>query len=142
MDHHLFINEPLITPYPINSLNIPIFWIPAPPAFVNRRVQNMLNTLATSCKKSEKFQALIFNEICNKFHRGSILEPFLSKLQNKINLKVMSVTFLQICLVSLKGSTCETRKNFFYFSSKALFVLEVIKFQLFRCSNVMASSNA
>ena len=142
MDHHLFINEPLITPYPINSLNIPIFWIPAPPAFVNRRVQNMLNTLVTSCKKSEKFQALIFNEICNKFHRGSILEPFLSKLQNKINLKVMSVTFLQICLVSLKGSTCETRKNFFYFSSKALFVLEVIKFQLFRCSNVMASSNA
>ena len=142
MDHHLFINEPLITPYPINSFNIPIFWIPAPPAFVNRRVQNMLNTLATSCKKSEKFQALIFNEICNKFHRGSILEPFLSKLQNKINLKVTSVTFLLVCFVSLKRSTCETRKKIFYFSSKALFVLEVIKFQLFRCSNVMASSNA
>ena len=39
-------------------------------------------------------------------------------------LKVVSATFLLVCFVSLKESTCETRKNVFCFSSKALFVLE------------------
>ena len=28
----------------------------------------------------------------------------------------------------LKESTCETRKNIFYLTSKALFILEIIKF--------------
>ena len=44
------------------------------------------------------------------------------------NLKVVSATFLLVCFLRLKGSTCETRKNVFYFTSKALFVLEIIKF--------------
>ena len=39
-------------------------------------------------------------------------------------LKVVSATFVLVCFVSLKESTCETRKNVFCFSSKALFVLE------------------
>ena len=43
-------------------------------------------------------------------------------------LKVMSATFLLVCFLRLKESTCETRKNVFYFTSKALFVLEIIKF--------------
>ena len=43
------------------------------------------------------------------------------------NLKVVSATFLLICFVYLKESTCETRKNVFYFTSKALFILEIIK---------------
>ena len=43
-------------------------------------------------------------------------------------LKVVSATFLLVCLVSLKESTCETKKNVFYFISKALFLLEIIKF--------------
>ena len=30
--------------------------------------------------------------------------------------------------VCVKESTCETRKNVFYFTSKALFILEIIKF--------------
>ena len=29
---------------------------------------------------------------------------------------------------SVNGSTCQTKKNVFYFTSKALFVLEKIKF--------------
>ena len=33
-----------------------------------------------------------------------------------------------VCFVSLKQGTCETRKNVLYFTSKALFVLEIIKF--------------
>ena len=43
-------------------------------------------------------------------------------------LKVVSATFLLVCFVSLNESTCQTRKNVFYFTSKALFVLEKIKF--------------
>ena len=57
-------------------------------------------------------------------------------------LKVVSTTFLLVCFVILKESTCETRKNNFYFASKSLFVHEIIKFQLFRYSNIMTSSNA
>ena len=43
-------------------------------------------------------------------------------------LKVVSTTFLVVCVVCLQESTCETRENIFYFTSKALFVLEIIKF--------------
>ena len=32
------------------------------------------------------------------------------------------------CMSCLKEGTCETRKNVFYFTSKGLFVLEIIKF--------------
>ena len=43
-------------------------------------------------------------------------------------LKVVSATFLLVCFLSLSKSTCQTRKNDFYFNSKALFILEKIKF--------------
>ena len=46
----------------------------------------------------------------------------------KVTLKVVSTTFLLVCFVRLKESTCETRKNVFYFNSKTLFVLGIIKF--------------
>ena len=46
----------------------------------------------------------------------------------KICLKVVSASFLLVCFLCLKESTCETRKNLFYFTLKALFVLEIIKF--------------
>ena len=57
-------------------------------------------------------------------------------------LKAVSAIFLLACFVSLKEGTCESRKNAVYFTSKALFILEIIKFKLFRYSNVMTSSNA
>ena len=57
-------------------------------------------------------------------------------------LKVVSATFLLVCFLSLNKSTCQCRKNVFYFTSKALFVLKKIKFQNSTFSNVMASSNA
>ena len=56
-------------------------------------------------------------------------------------LKVVSTTFLLVCFVCLKDSTYETRKNVFYFTLKALFVLEITKFKIFRYSNIMTSSN-
>ena len=46
----------------------------------------------------------------------------------EILLKVVSATFLLVCFLSHNNSTCQTRKNAFYFISKALFVLETIKF--------------
>ena len=51
-----------------------------------------------------------------------------SEVQLKVYLKVVSTTFLLVYFVCLKERTCETRKNVFYFTSKALFVLEIIKF--------------
>ena len=61
---------------------------------------------------------------------GKTLEKFgLFKSGGQINsLKVVSTTFLLVWLVYLTGSTGETSKNVFYFTSKALFILEIIKF--------------
>ena len=69
------------------------------------------------------------------------LEP-LAHRRNVASLKVVSATFSLVCFVCLKESTCETRKNVFYFTSIALSVLEIIRFSLFKYSNVMTSSNA
>ena len=45
-----------------------------------------------------------------------------------IDSKVVSATFLLICFVCLKGSISEARKSVFYFTLKARFVIEIIKF--------------
>ena len=44
------------------------------------------------------------------------------------HLKVVSATFLLVCFVCLNESTCKARKNAFYFTWKALLILEVINF--------------
>ena len=41
---------------------------------------------------------------------------------------VVSATFVLVCFLSLNESTCQSRKNVFYFTSKALFILKKIKF--------------
>ena len=46
----------------------------------------------------------------------------------RLTLKVVSAIFLLVYFLRLKESTCETRENVFYFISKVLFVLEIIKF--------------
>ena len=43
-------------------------------------------------------------------------------------LKVVYATFFLVCFVCLKESIFQTRKNVFYFTSKALFLLEIIRF--------------
>ena len=55
---------------------------------------------------------------------------------------IVFAKFLLVCFVNVRESTCETRKNIFYFTSKALLVLGIIKFWLFRYSNLIMSSNA
>ena len=57
-------------------------------------------------------------------------------------LKVVPTTSLLLCFLRLKESTCETSKNVFYFTSKTLFILVIIKFWFFRYSNIMTSANA
>ena len=42
--------------------------------------------------------------------------------------KVVFATFLLFCFVCPKESTLGTRKNAFYFTSKALFILEISNF--------------
>ena len=39
-------------------------------------------------------------------------------------LKVVSATILLVCFLGWKENSCETRKNVFFVTSKALFVLE------------------
>ena len=60
----------------------------------------------------------------------TIIKPssFGSSHNNGVPLKVASTTILLVCLLCLKDSTCEIRKNVFNFTSKALLVLEIIKF--------------
>ena len=60
--------------------------------------------------------------------------------KNPESLKVVSATFFLVCFVYLKENTYETRKSVFYFTSKTLFILEIVKFYLFRYSNDMTSS--
>ena len=43
-------------------------------------------------------------------------------------LKVASATFALVCFLNLSESTFQTRKNAFYLTLKALFVLEKVKF--------------
>ena len=38
------------------------------------------------------------------------------------------ICYILLVLLCLKESTCETRKNVFYFTLKALFIIEIIKF--------------
>ena len=66
------------------------------------------------------------------------------KRQRLVNnpLKVVSATFLLVCFLSLNESTFQTRKEKMFFISKALFVLEIIKFLNSTSSDFMTSSNA
>ena len=57
-------------------------------------------------------------------------------------LKVLSATLLLDCFLNPNESTCESRKNVFYFTSKAVLILEKIKCQNLRFSDFMTSSNA
>ena len=43
-------------------------------------------------------------------------------IKKKCGLKVDSTTFFLLCFLSPKDNFCETRKNAFYFTSKALLV--------------------
>ena len=79
---------------------------------------------------SPNFTSNIKRTLANELTSVSteILEAKFGMVFKSLYLKVVSATFLLVCFVCLKESTCETRKNVFYFTSKALLVLEIIKF--------------
>ena len=56
------------------------------------------------------------------------LMMFISGTRVNTLTQVVPATFLLVYFVCLKESTRETKKNVFYFTSKALFVLEIIIF--------------
>ena len=51
---------------------------------------------------------------------ASVPKKLPSSMKRNISLKIVSTIFSLICL-SLNDSTCQTMKNAFYFTSKALF---------------------
>ena len=62
---------------------------------------------------------------------GCLLDyPYFKKSCKMIttDLKVVSTTFFLVWLLCPTESTCERRKNVFYFSLKVLFALEINKF--------------
>ena len=75
----------------------------------------------------------------NKTVPFSFLFSFCLRYYNK--LKSCIYYILLVCFLSWKESSCETRKNVFYFTSKALFLFGNIKFENFRNSSFIASSN-
>ena len=84
------------------------------------------------------FKGLSLKSVKTNFLKGESLtlhtwlEPFLFKgrvsVVRHVGTKVMSNISLLLCFLILKGSTSETRKNVLYFTSKALFLLEILKF--------------
>ena len=52
-------------------------------------------------------------------------------------LKVVSATFLLVCFICVKKSTFETRKNVFYFTLKALVILEISDFDFLDSHDVI-----
>ena len=52
----------------------------------------------------------------------------MTHLFQPLGLKVVPATFLLVCFVCLKEGTFQARKNIFYLTSKALFVLKIIRF--------------
>ena len=66
---------------------------------------------------------------CFKIHTLLMKSCFYSPPSTgNLPLKVVSATFLLVSFLSVKESTYQTKKSVFYFTSKALSVLEKIKF--------------
>ena len=86
------------------------------------------NIQSVDCSSQPKFlqdlRAAVRMAACDSKHVVIMLKVIIK------GLKVVSATFLLVCFVSLRerDSTFKTKKNVFYFTSKALFALEIIKF--------------
>ena len=86
------------------------------------------NIQSVDCSSQPKFlqdlRTAVRMAACDSKHVVIMLKVIIK------GLKVVSATFLLVCFVSLRerDSTFKTKKNVFYFTSKALFALEIIKF--------------
>ena len=68
------------------------------------------------------------NKIQNTFFVSPANKSEMQNIVSSLDLKLVSATFLLVCFVCPKEGTCEAKKIVFYFTLKALFVLEIIKF--------------
>ena len=103
-----------------------------------RRYLEMFNVWSNSTNGQVRsiFDTLSLPDHILTFSKESVTQQSRSNRDIKLHLctrkikslKVVSATFLLVYFRCLKESTFETRKNAFYFTSKALFVLEIIKF--------------
>ena len=75
-----------------------------------------------------EFQAKLNRFWIDRLLSFTIGMTYMSMQQSCCSLKVVSATFVLVCFLSLKESIFQTRKNVFYVTSKALFILEKIKF--------------
>ena len=91
---------------------------------------SFISALFNSCLMLKVFKLQIISDrnVNKRTSHKNYLKLPQDNPSQKSNLKVVSATFVLVCFVCLKERTCETRKNVFYFTSKALFVLEIIKF--------------
>ena len=90
--------------------------------FLDTEVYIKNNKLYTKIYRTKTDRQTFFN--INSEHPESLK----TSIPYSQALKVVSATILLVCFACLKESTCETRKNAFYFTSKALLVLEIINF--------------
>ena len=88
---------------------------------------------ATSITLEKKVKPIIVKfksgKFCQHFHNAKLKSWTNSKRKPAEQLFKGCVRYIFASLfLCLKENTCETRKNAFYFTSKALLVLEIIKF--------------
>ena len=93
----------------------------------------LLSELFCYWKALARTQSLIQSWSPNilKHHKNTLNEyslVYIIATSIQFLLKVVSPIFLLVSTVCLKESTCETRKNVFCFTLKALFVLVIITF--------------
>ena len=104
----------------------------------NQAIKSLLY-LSNSTKKLNKlFNAnlkhlvdwLNANKISLNFTHSESVKYLHVKIDTNLSIcvKLVSATFVLVYFLSLNKSTCQIRKNDFYFTSEALFVLEKIKF--------------
>ena len=84
--------------------------------------------------------SVMFLEIISCSSKAKITSyHYASQVCMQIVLQVVSVTFLLVCVVSPKESTCETRKNVFLFLFESSFRSSdnpVLTFHKFKCHDV------
>ena len=92
--------------------------------FIPKEIRKFINDKSIITNISNIFRIQAYDSVmCGYFWIS-----FLDFMVKGNSLKVVSATFLLVCFLCLEENTFEIRKENFYFTSKALFVLEIIRF--------------
>ena len=91
-------------------------------------MKNVFHCLTYFSQDTKEVVVTLFLGILNLKGKTSEVMDFIKTNFAAKSLKVVSATFLLVCFSSPKESTCETWKKKFFFTPKALVVLEKIRF--------------